>query len=135
MSPDTGLLRRSHVDEAQVSAEAPGGAFSLKRRPLQLAVIGEEGYRNNTDKDIAGVKGYVSVKDLFGDELSGFLISNDDTIKAGGSVTWTGSRSVRFAIGNNKDRKLAELADDKFKVEWQPRTIVFADGTTLTDPK
>jgi len=98
-------------------------------------VIGEEGYRNNTDKDIAGVKGYVSVKDLFGDELSGFLISNDDTIKAGGSVTWTGSRSVRFAIGNNKDRKLAELADDKFKVEWQPRTIVFADGTTLTDPK
>lgn len=93
------------------------------------------GYKNNTDKEVAGVKGYVSVKDLFGEEISGFLISNDTTIPAGQSTTWTGSRSVRFSLGKNKDRKLAELGDDKYSVVWEPEMIVFKDGTKLTAPK
>lgn len=92
------------------------------------------GYQNNTDKDIAGVKGYISVRDLFGDELSGFLVSNDDTIKAHQSAAWTGSRSVKYALGDNKDRKLATLDPDKYKVVWEPRVVVFTDGTKLVDP-
>ena len=93
------------------------------------------GYKNNTAKDISGVKGRVSVKDLFGDEISAFQISNDSTIKAGQTATWTGSRSVRFSMGDNKDRKLAELSDDKYKVVWEPQDIVFADGTKLVLPE
>jgi len=93
------------------------------------------GYKNNTDKEVAGVKGYVSVKDLFDEEISGFQISNDTTIPAGQSTTWTGSRSVRFSLGSNKDRKLAELGDDKYKVVWEPEMIVFKNGTKLTAPK
>lgn len=93
------------------------------------------GYKNNSGKDISGVKGHISVKDLFGDELSAFQVSNDSTIKAGQSITWTGSRSVRFSMGDNQDRKLAELGDDKFKVVWEPQVIVFADGTKLTIPE
>ncbi len=92
------------------------------------------GYKNNTSKDISGVKGYISVQDLFGDEISGFAISNDTTIPAGKSITWTGSRSVKYAFGDNKDRKLAELEDSKFKVLWTPKIIVFSDGTTLEVP-
>jgi len=92
------------------------------------------GYKNNSAKDIAGVKGYVSVKDLFGDELSGFAISNDTTIKAGETATWTGSRSVKYSMGSNEDRKLAELTDDKYKVIWEPKVVVFADGTELKAP-
>ena len=93
------------------------------------------GYKNNSDKDISGVKGRISVKDLFGDEISAFQISNDSTIKAGQSITWTGSRSVRFSMGSNKDRKLAELPDDKFKIVWEPQAIVFVDGTKLAVPE
>jgi len=93
------------------------------------------GYKNNTDKDVSGVKGRVSVKDLFGDEISAFQISNDSTIKAGQTATWKGSRSVRFSMGSNKDRKLAELGDDKFKVVWEPQAIVFSDGTKLAVPE
>lgn len=93
------------------------------------------GYKNNTAKDISGVKGRISVKDLFGDELSAFQISNDDTIKAGQTATWTGLRSVRFSMGNHKDRKLAELSDDKYKIVWEPQAIVFADGTKLVLPE
>lgn len=92
------------------------------------------GYSNNSSKDIAGVKGRVTVKDMFGDEISAFQISNDNTIKAGASSTWTGSRSLRFYMGGNKDRKLAELPDDKYKVDWDPQVIVFSDGTRLASP-
>lgn len=92
------------------------------------------GYKNNTAKDIAGVKGHISVKDLFGDEISGFLVSNDTTIKAGDSITWSGSRSVKYPRGTNKDRKLAELEDDKFKLVWEPQMVVFKDGSKLTVP-
>jgi hypothetical protein len=93
------------------------------------------GYKNNTEKDIAGVKGHVSIKDLFGDEISGFMISNDSTIDAGQTKTWSGSRSVKYSLGHNKDRKLAELGDDKYKVVWEPEVVVFKDGTKLTLPE
>lgn len=93
------------------------------------------GYKNNTDKEIAGVKGLVSVKDLFDEEISGFQISNDTSIPAGESIVWTGSRSVKFSLGTNKDRKFAELGGDKFKVVWEPEVIVFSDGTKITAPK
>ena len=93
------------------------------------------GYKNNSSKDIAGVKGYISVRDLFDDEISGFAVSNDETIRAGESKTWTGSRSVKYAMAKHKDRKLAELADDKFKIVWEPKVVVFADGSKLTAPE
>lgn len=93
------------------------------------------GYQNNTDKTVAGVKGYLSIKDLFGDEISGFAISNDQTIEPGKSITWKGSRSVKYAIGDNNDRKLAGLDDTKYKVVWEPKMIVFTDGTKLEQPE
>lgn len=92
------------------------------------------GYQNNTGKDIAGVKGHISIKDLFGEQISGFLVSNDDTLKAGESITWTGSRSVKYGVNENGDRKLADLDPSKYKVVWEPWMVVFADGTKLADP-
>jgi hypothetical protein len=92
------------------------------------------GYKNNTQKNISGVKGYISVRDLFGDELSGFAISNDTTIPAGQSITWTGSRTVKYAVGDNKDRKLSDLDDSKYKVVWEPQVIVFSDGSKMELP-
>lgn len=92
------------------------------------------GYKNNTDKDIVGIKGLVIIKDLFGDDISKFQISNDATIKAGQTSTWAGSRSVKYAFGNNNDRKLAELNEDKFKVVWEPQMVLFKDGAKLTAP-
>lgn len=92
------------------------------------------GYKNNTPKDISGVKGYVSIQDLFGDEISGFAISNDTTIPSGQSIAWQGSRSVKYAFGDNDDRKLAGLEDSKYKVIWKPQVVVFTDGSKLELP-
>lgn len=94
-------------------------------RTLQVSFA----FKNNSDKDIAGVKGLVTARDLFGDEISGFQISNDSTIKAGATLIWSGGRSIKFAVADNKDEKLAELPEDKFTIEWAPQVIVFADGT------
>jgi hypothetical protein len=93
------------------------------------------GYKNNTARDITGVKGHISVRDLFDDEISGFLISNDDTMRAGEAIVWTGSRSVKYALGSNKDRKLADLPEDKYRIVWEPEIIVFADGTKMAAPE
>jgi hypothetical protein len=93
------------------------------------------GYKNNTAKNITGVKGRISIRDQFGDELSAFQISNDATIKAGESITWTGGRSVQYALGRNNDRKLIDLADDKYTTQWNPQVIVFADGTKMNLPE
>lgn len=90
------------------------------------------GYKNNASKDISGVKGRIVVKDLFGDELSAFQVSNDDSIAAGSAITWTGARSVKYGSNTTKDRKLADLPDDKFTVVWEPQVIIFKDGTKMT---
>ncbi len=89
------------------------------------------GYKNNSDKDIAGVKGEITAFDLFGDRICSVRISNDKTIKAGQAVTWVAMDY--FGMGNSC-RKLADLEDGKFKIGWQPQMIVFTDGTKLTVP-
>lgn len=92
------------------------------------------GYKNNTDKDISGVKGRIVVHDLFGDELSAFPISYDSVIKAGATATRAESRSVKYGLNMNRDRKLAGLPNDKYKVIWEPQLIVFSDGSTMKAP-
>jgi hypothetical protein len=92
-------------------------------------------FKNNSGKDIAGVKGRIEARDLFGDEISAFQISNDQTIKVGESITWRGSRSVKFPRGANKDEKLAELGDDKFTLVWEPQAIVYTDGSKADLPQ
>jgi hypothetical protein len=98
----------------------------------KLAVV--FGYQNNGSKDVAAVKGMITTRDLLGDEISSFHVSNDATIPAGKSATWTGARSVRFSLGGNNDKKLADLPDGKYTVEWAPEVIVFTDGTKLVAP-
>ena len=91
-------------------------------------------FKNNSGKNIAGVKGRVEARDLFGDAISGFQISNDQSIKVGESITWVGTRSVKFPSGSNNDEKLVELTDDKFTIIWEPQVIVFEDGTKANRP-
>lgn len=92
------------------------------------------GLKNNGTKDIAGVKGMLNVKDMFGDEVSGFNIVFDQGVAVGESATWGGSRSVQFSLTGDEDRKVAGLEDGKFTLEWKPKQIIFADGQTLEMP-
>jgi len=92
------------------------------------------GYKNNTDKEISGVKGTIEVSDQFGDPLTAFNVSNDESIGPGHVVVWSGGRSVRYGLSEDKDRKFAALPDEKYRIIWKPRMINFADGTKMAAP-
>ncbi len=92
------------------------------------------GFKNTSGKDIAGIKGTLNFNDIFGDELTGVHFSYDNTLKTGEAGAWSGSRSVKFGLNSGKDRKFAELPDDKYKAIWVPEAIVFTDGTKLEAP-
>jgi hypothetical protein len=90
--------------------------------------------QNTASKEIAGIKGTLDVIDIFGEEVCGFNFSYDKTLKVGERGTWSGSRSVRFGMNSANDKKCASLPDDKYKLSWKPKMIVFSDGTKLSAP-
>ena len=91
-------------------------------------------FTNKSPKDIAGIKGLITARDQFGDEISRFQISSDETIKSGGASIWRGSRSVKYAFGSNKDEKFADTEDGKYSLVWEPQIIVFTDGAKVSAP-
>lgn len=93
------------------------------------------GYKNNTDKDIAGIKGMLNIDDIFGKEITGFNIANDTTIKAGETATWKGGRSAKYGRMADQDKKFARTEESKYTVRWEPEVIVFKDGAKLTVPE
>ena len=112
-----------------IVTETGYGGIEMDRK---LAVV--FGFKNNTEKALAGVKGTLNIHDLFDDELCGFAISYDTTIPPGGTATWTGGRSVRFGLNAANDQKFADLKDDKYKAVWIPDMVVFEDGTKMVGP-
>ncbi len=91
-------------------------------------------FKNTSTKEIAGIKGTLDASDIFGQQLSGFNISYDTTIKPGEDARWTGGRSVKFDMNEGNDRKFADLPADKYTLSWKPDMIIFVDGTRLTKP-
>jgi len=97
---------------------------------LEVAIA----FKNTSSKDIAGIKGTLDAADIFGEQLSGFNMSYDKTLKPGETATWVGSRSIKYGMNSSNDRKFADLPEDKYKLNWKPDMIVFSDGTKLTKP-
>jgi len=104
-------------------------------RILDEKLVVTIGFKNTGSKDIDGIKGTLNFTDIFGDELTGVRFSYDETLKAGASGTWSGSRSIKYGLNTNGDRKFADLPDEKFKSVWVPDTIVFTDGSKLEAQK
>jgi len=126
-------LMRSAVAVTLVSKEivsVTGSSGVETDRKLQVVFA----YRNNTEKAVVGLEGTANVKDLSGAEISGFAISNGRSIAPGATITWTGSRSVEFGANSASAEKLGNLQDDKYRMIWNPKIVVFADGTKLTGP-
>jgi len=110
------------------------GSESMSGITIDEKLIVTIAFKNTSPKDIAGIKGTLDATDIFGEQLSGFNISYDKTLKPGETATWTGERSVKYGMNASKDRKFANLPDDKYKLSWKPDMIIFVDGTKLTKP-
>jgi hypothetical protein len=87
-------------------------------------------FENHADKDVVGVKGMVKFSDLFGDEIKSISLSYDEGIKANATASW--AAELRYNQFIAEDVKLGNTPLDKMKVTWEPETIIYADGTTLS---
>lgn len=86
-------------------------------------------YSNKSTKTVAGVKGALVFKNLFGDPITRVGIAMTDAVEPGKTVVWEGS--TEYNQFEQKDHELAFTPVEKMKVEFEPAMVVFADGTQL----
>jgi hypothetical protein len=91
------------------------------------------GFENRTSKDIAGIKGTVLFKDIFGDLIQGIRLSDDGGVASNDAV------ARNFTMDYNQfkdaDKKLRNTSRDKLTIEWEPDTYLFTDGSKMTMAK
>jgi hypothetical protein len=85
---------------------------------------------NNTDKNMEGVEGTVSMNDIFGNAIQEVHLSYDEGIKAGETKLY--SAGVDYNQFMEKDIKLRGTELSKLKYDWQVSKIVYADGSVET---
>ncbi len=94
----------------------------------------QRAYKNDSGKDIAGIKGVMVFKDIFGDKIIAIKDSMDHTIKAGETYVMKG-----YGLDYNQfmpeHQKLYNTGFDKIKFVYVPQAIVFTDGTKITLPE
>lgn len=86
-------------------------------------------FENHSDKDIAGFKGIISFKDMFGDTIKNLTLSYDDGVKAKSTAKYEGSTDYNEFMA--EDTKLLNTDLDKIKFEFKPSVIMFTDGTKI----
>jgi hypothetical protein len=91
------------------------------------------GFHNKTEKAMAGAKGALHFKDMFGETIKRVSLSYDEGIPAGGTKTWTGT--LEYNRFNASDKKLANTDLARLTTEWEPAIYVFDDGTRMEMPQ
>ncbi|GAA0680658.1 hypothetical protein GCM10009429_00730 [Dyella marensis] len=87
---------------------------------------------NKTDKAIAGVKGTAVFRDMFGDIITRSNVAITHDIQPGAKYLWQASK--HYNQFEQSDKTLRSTPTEKIKFEFEPDTIVFADGTKQTAP-
>ena len=85
---------------------------------------------NNSARTLIGVAGNVGLVDVFGKTIGSFEMEITETLRPHAEHGWEFKRVTR-AHSTDKEDRLWELKDGRFKVEFVPETIVFEGGRTL----
>lgn len=93
----------------------------------------EVAFKNNTTDDISAIKGFVILKDVFGEPIKRIGLSNDTEIKAGETYIYQGT--IDYNQFQEQDKKLASADPNKLQFEWEPGTYIFINGKKQTMPK
>lgn len=114
-----------HVTVTQM-IPMPSAGYTFR---MGLVVVVE----NRTGKDVAGVKGTLYLKDVFGELLTMKELAFDDVVAARASRTF---EEVSLDLGYSKsDEKLAKDGLRKVRAEFAPDIVVFTDGSKMTLPE
>jgi hypothetical protein len=86
-------------------------------------------FKNISDKSIAGISGDLVITDLFGKDVLALTIDVIETIEPGKSYIWKGGYHYNEFDANQ--RAVRDLSEDKYKTRFEPKIIVFTDGTSI----
>lgn len=86
-------------------------------------------FTNGSGKDIRGFRGTIVFRDISGVQIKSIQLSSYEGLKAGQQKTWDGVLDYDPFMA--EDRKLRDTPIGNLKVEWNPQTILFANGTKL----
>ena len=90
------------------------------------------GLKNNTEKNISGVKGVITFRDIFGEEIKSIRLSDDDGVKANSVRTYKGTIPYNQFIDDDKKLRATDIS--KITFEWAPIIYLFEDGTSMELP-
>jgi len=88
-------------------------------------------FENRGQRDIRAFRGTVVFRDLFGKEIYSTGLAYDEGIKAGQKKNWAGT--IKYNQFEDGLVRLRSKDLPNLKVEWKPKTILFADGSALGD--
>ena len=89
--------------------------------------------KNNTTKNISGVKGTLEFRDMFGTTIEDVSVSLDRPVPANSEKTIDGFGKDLNQF-ESSDQQLAITDLSKMKVAFLPEMVVFADGTSEKAP-
>lgn len=84
-------------------------------------------FTNNSNKDIEGIKGVITLQDLFGDQIKRVNLSYDEGVVIGESKLYRASLDYNQFMDDDIKLRNTDLA--KMKYEWEVTTIIYSDGT------
>lgn len=94
---------------------------------------------NKSNKDIKAFKGEIKFKDVFGEELGIMDLIYEEGVKAGQKKNWYCEKNLLVGdpgglpdILDLKRRKFRDTKLEKMEFKWEPKVMVFADGSKLT---
>jgi len=100
----------------------------------QRMVLLDLAFDNKSDKDIAGVKGVLHLKDMFGDKIVNIGWSFDEGVGAKQTKVERGS-GLKINRFMDNDMKLWNAEQEKITAVYEVKTIVFKDGTRMDAPE
>jgi phosphoserine phosphatase len=110
------------VTVAVVSMKSVQGSFA-KGVNIKFAI------ENKSEKELAGIKGVVRFKDIFGKDVKVTRIAYDKNIKPKATAAYSGGIEInQFMEG---DVKLYDTPMEKLKISWEPEVYLYADGSKL----
>ena len=104
----------------------PANPAERQYRDLQWV---EVWMHNKSPKEIAGVYGDLDFIDLFGEKVATLEIKATDSIRPSEMIVWGGERPYNQFEPSH--RAIHGLDKGKFKTEFKPIAVVFADGTSI----
>ena len=85
--------------------------------------------KNNTKKSVRAVKGTLAFDTPLGDEIYTSNYEDDDSIPATHATEWQGT--IKYNQFNDSQVRLRNTDLHNIKLDWQPKLILFTDGSRL----